>query len=338
MDFLFDDDAGDLAYFGKPPRPSYVRPTAKRGTLRGDLILFDLRIVLAVRQFLDNCGASVFLRHFVSNNPLKDVSLLTWCCTIFGVWEIGFRMFWLSIFSIFIGSILRAIIRAPRPFEYDMRIRPLSDFRVTAFAFPAMESYMAVVTYGYVAYRASKPVWFALASVMIIFIACTRIFAGTRFVHQILLSWALGVVTLALYISRFEPLVPNWGSNKRQNEIRLLLMAPWILALLAYVALAIEDGSSSLFRIPGSEYRRVLTGIIDGGGVPNDSTAAEQTRPEPADSGDGAWREEQRKRRLAARRDSFYFLQREMQLKSSEKRALLRERRSFGDGDGLAEE
>jgi hypothetical protein len=64
------------------------------------------------------------LRQCISNNPYRDISLLTWCVAVIGWYEYDQKMFWLTVPSFFAVGILRAAVQSPRPFEYDPRSVP----------------------------------------------------------------------------------------------------------------------------------------------------------------------------------------------------------------------
>ena len=93
----------------------------------------------------------------------------------------------------------------------------------------------------------------------------TRLYAGSRFVHQVVLSWATGSVSLWQYLHEYEQFVPDWGDAPKFKKARTLSVVVWALLFLAYVCLAIEDNSSWFAGIPSSEYVRVMTDIMDTG-------------------------------------------------------------------------
>jgi hypothetical protein len=329
-DNWFGDTEEELSYFGKPKALLYIRPFAVSGSYWGNLVAYDLKWLWFIRRTLDHGGFGAVLRQFISNSPYRDISLLTWCATILGWWEYGIKMVWLTAFS-FIGTgILRAIIQAPRPFEFDRRLRPLADRQMTSYGCPSIESVMAVVTYGYIGNQLENPVWMALSICMMIFVGLTRIYAGSRFVHQVMVSWLIGAAILSSYLLYFEPKVPHWGEDLRQRNLRLGLMVPWAVAFVVYISLAIEDNSSNLFRLPNSEFIRVMTDIMDSGASAGSSSQDASPQAPTGPDGDnddpllhryqnqGLSLHERRRRKLASRQDSFYFLQHSMRSKDLE--------------------
>jgi hypothetical protein len=243
-------------------------------------------------------------------------------------------------------------VQAPRPFEYDRNLRPLADRQISSYGCPSIESFMAVVTFGYLSYRLGhgNPFWHIITVVMSLFIGLTRIYAGSRFIHQVCISWLLGSITLHMYITKFQKYVPDWGEDVKNKKMRIALMVPWGMAFLAYVCLALEDNTSSLFRIPNSEFMRVMTHIIDTGAAAdvaeeqrlkdkkkkksknnkknnnnrrsNDDDDDVDDDDDPlldAYRDDSSARQERMKRQLSKRKDSFYFLQQSLRNKDIER-------------------
>ena len=70
---------------------------------------------------------------------------------------------------------------------------------------------MSVVVYGYMCHRGAPGVWYAqgLTVVLTFFIGVTRLYAGSRFVHQLVISWACGAQGLA-YGLFFVKRIPMW--------------------------------------------------------------------------------------------------------------------------------
>lgn len=266
-----------MAWFFQPTSPIYVRPVALRNTLWGELVRTELRFIWYLRRTIDRAGAGLIFRQFISNNPYRDVSLLTWCVAGLGWYEYGMKMLWVLLPNLVACGVLRAVFAAPRPFEYDRQLRPFADRHLACYGFPSIESHMAVVVFGYVAHRlgtSSNPhhrqphgwnSWQVGTAVAAWFIGLTRVYAGSRFSHQVLLSWVTGALSLWLYVEMLETLVPDWGEggSLQDRHLRLALLAPWVLALMAYVGLAIEDNSSNIWRVPNSEFTRVMTHIMD---------------------------------------------------------------------------
>lgn len=354
-----------MDYFGRPRPKPQLWPTAVPGTLHGDLVHAELRAIWAVRHAFEGTVAGSFLRQFISNNPYRDISLLTWFVALVGMHEHGLKMFYLVAGNLFLSAALRALIRARRPFEYDLSLRPMADRQPAAFGLPSMESWMAVVVFGYMFYKAGKgrPEAHLGTAAVALFIGLTRVYAGSRFIHQVVLSWALGAAGLGYGLGIVQ-YIPPWHLSHRTQSIILIVFG---LVFLAHVALAIEDNSSTTgLGIPNREFVRVLTDILDSSessetavdprdlpgnegielplrgrqrqrgavrGQREESPQMERFRYEnmPPDDSEAlldqrdaetrkrARTQARRRKRLAERRDSFYFLQHTMRRRSLER-------------------
>lgn len=250
------------ANFGVPPKKPVVFPTAVPGTWHGDLVRAELRTIWAIRRALEGNAAGAFLRQFISQNPYRDISLLTWTVALVGMYEHGLKMFYVTIVNLFFSAALRPFVRARRPFEYDLNLRPWADRQPTAYGLPSIESWMAVVVFGYMFYKAGggRPEAHLGTAAVALFIGLTRIYAGSRFIHQVVLSWAGGAAGLASVLWAVQSLPPWHLSHEKQS----IVLMGFGVVFLAYIALAIEDNSSTTgLGISNREFVRVLTDIID---------------------------------------------------------------------------
>jgi len=112
-DLYFDETREEMAYWFKPDAatPAYVLPTVDPTTWWGKVVAWELRALWALRRGLDRTGWGYVLRQFISNNPWRDVSLLTWCITALGWYEYGIKMVWLTVPNVVAVVILRAVFQ-----------------------------------------------------------------------------------------------------------------------------------------------------------------------------------------------------------------------------------
>ena len=91
------------------------------------------------------------LRHVVSTSPLRDVSVITWTFYVMGVYLSGFHFAISCALNLGGVLILRVLIGAKRPCEYDNELRQYADKAYGNFPLPAVETHMAVVVFGQLA-------------------------------------------------------------------------------------------------------------------------------------------------------------------------------------------
>ncbi|CAN0089636.1 unnamed protein product, partial [Hapterophycus canaliculatus] len=108
------------------------------------------------------------------------------------------------------ATFLRLLLSAPRPFMYDQRLRPLTDRYERSHGLPSLETHMATMVAGWWAESSRSnstdpvaggngihPIGRILAIGYICFVGFTRVYACSRFVHQVAVSVLTGAMGLA---------------------------------------------------------------------------------------------------------------------------------------------
>ena len=293
------------------------------------LISQDLLLIHAVQRFMYDPAHARLKRNvdrFVSSNPLEDISIVTWC-SFFVVMFLNinttrwFSFLWSTSLNLFVATSLRATLRFRRPFEVDPTLRPLANRNRDNHAFPSLESHMAVVVYGFIAARFAE--WYATIPLfaLTLFVGFTRVYACSRFVHQVLLSYLTGILGLLLSFAAMNVL-KDVDVHWRHHWYYFVFV---FVVLGASASLSISDGNSRFGGIPREEYVRVVGGILN----TDPSKIADHMATQTAsrlDSMEGLT-EKQRKREAAKmqnRRDSFFFLQNSLIKKDSDKKDIKR--------------
>lgn len=195
------------------------------------------------------------------------------------------------------------MIRARRPFEYDGRLKPLADRYEGSHGFPSLESYMCVILYGLVYTSQPSPLLGLLLSLLALFIGYTRVYAASRFTHQIVGSWVLGL--LGLHVTEAVLQVMTRQRATATTHASLLIGTAMLFA--GYVAYHAEMNESYLLRLPKEEYVRVLKEILDQDHVATGAAGSEGF--EEGSAGASGFVRSARGESGSARRDSFYFLE-----------------------------
>ena len=164
----------------------------------------------------------------VNIHPWNDICSIIWIISALGVFDLGHRHFWVVTLNLGEGSFFQKIIQAKRPVEFDRKLQPLTDRGAMSFAFPSIESHMAVVIMGHFFYHLPTVyllLWvpFTLAVVAMVGVSrfslttfqmttflmfilflkrllsavdFHRLYTKSRFPHQIVGSWVTGIVGL----------------------------------------------------------------------------------------------------------------------------------------------
>lgn len=171
---------------------------------------------------------------------------------------------------------------------------------------------MALIIFGYVCATKSSftPVNF-LYIAAIIFIGFTRIYACSRFIHQIILTWVIAAVGLqvSLYYER------EWSAAVLPRGSETILLCLGSFTFIAYVSIFAESNESYLIKVPKQEFRRVLSDILT-----QDSSQEGGVGFLEEEEQDFELDEEQHDRMLplktpTMKKDSFYFLEQNLHWK-----------------------
>jgi hypothetical protein len=198
--------------------------------------------------------------------------------------------------------VLRFVIKAKRPFEYDSRLKPLADRYEGAYGFPSLESYMAVVVYGFIVWRLRSGVLALLFLPLTAFIGATRVYACSRFVHQVVGSWVLGAVGLQLSLAWLQEMSTSFEPPPGMHAVLITVL---VLGFACYVSYHAEANESYILRVPKSEYTRVLSEILNQDLVQATGLVGDDLEEVTV----GQETSVRVRRRRSARRDSFSFLE-----------------------------
>ncbi|CAN0313830.1 unnamed protein product, partial [Laminaria digitata] len=189
------------------------------------------------------------------------------------------------------AGFLRLVLSAPRPFMYDQRLRPLADRYETSHGLPSLETHMATVVAGWWAESGGgkgdssgadgggESLVRLIAMSYICFVGFTRVYACSRFVHQVALSFVSGTMGLVL----------GWRLSTHLDGLGLMMKhhlrgtAVVLIIALGVMAYHIENNDSQLMGIKKQEYLRVLANIVN-------ESRQEQNAMVGAAGGDGGGR------------------------------------------------
>lgn len=221
------------------------------------LLTLELRLLWWLRR--SACGD--FVRPIVSQRPWLDVSIITVAAVGVGIVLHGFRFGLVCAMNLGGALIARALIRAKRPVDYDPQLKQWADRGRANYGLPSVETHMAVVVYGLL-----LPVPLAAAACFVV--GVSRLFAASRFPHQIVASAGTGAAGLVAARRAALVVVPAWRDewhNVARNRPHVVVLALATLLLAAYLAHAAESNTSHLLSVPNAEFARVLKSVYGGG-------------------------------------------------------------------------
>jgi len=253
---------------------SYRNRSYKKARTYEDVIEQDIELSWAVQHYVhSNPKLEEWMLRIVDKSPLRDICSLIWIFFIIGCVEMRMKHFWVVIPNLFLCYILRKIIEAKRPVEYDIRLQPMTDRGAESYALPSIESYMSVVIFGHFVYHYKSILLLILGSILTGIIGFSRVYSKARFAHQIVASWILGFIGLNLAIQYCESI--------KIHQVKRTLHGYWGSIVVAIIiinfALAMENNDSRLLSVSKQDFIKVIRGILTGSSEEDDQKADGQT-------------------------------------------------------------
>lgn len=219
----------------------------------------DMLVTLELRflWWLRSTWVGQLLKPIVSQRPWLDVSIATVGAVGVGIAVHGFRFGLVCALNLGATLLVRALVRAKRPVDYDPQLKQWADRGRANYGWPSIETHMAVVVYGLL-----LPV--PLAAVACCVVGFSRLVAASRFPHQIVASAMTGVVGLVAARRAALVIVPAWRDewhNVARNRPHVVVLALATLLLAAYLAHAAESNTSHFLSVPNAEFTRVLKSV-----------------------------------------------------------------------------
>ncbi len=194
------------------------------GELLASLMPWGTGVILWVQSFRHPFFDALFLAATSLGEEefyLLFLPFIYWCLSK----QVGVSLAYISIFSPYLNSVIKLTFRLPRP--SDPRLVLLRT--ETSPSFPSNHAQSAVVNWGYLAIRLHHKIFSAVAVVLIVLIAFSRIYVGVHFPQDVVGGVLIGLLLLVAY-SRLVGTI---------EERRFDLSLPIKLALSVVVPLAL---------------------------------------------------------------------------------------------------
>ena len=142
----------------------------------------------------------------------------------------GAGLFILLLFSAYLNAVAKVIADQPRPFNYDLRVKPLGH--AGGGGLPSGHTQNAVVIWGYLATRCRKTIGWLIAGFLMIGIPLSRIYLGVHFPTDLFGGYILGALILMLFLW-IAPRLEKWLVQKGfARQIVLALVLPILLIFM----------------------------------------------------------------------------------------------------------
>ncbi len=148
-------------------------------------------IWLAPMRFFSFLGSEEFF--------LLMLPLVYWCLD--ARW--GARIAFMLLISNGVNALLKMALLQPRPYWVDERVQGLAS--ETSFGAPSGHAQIATGIWGLFAGWAGRSWAWVIAIVVMGLIGLSRIYLGVHFVHDVILGWLLGGLTLWVFVRLWRP-------------------------------------------------------------------------------------------------------------------------------------
>ena len=290
----------------------------------------------------------------VSKQPWNDIGVVLWLTALLGCFEIGVRHFWVVVTNLGVAFLANRLIRSKRPVEYDIRLQPTTDLHPDSYGIPSLESYMGIVIIGHV-FKSIEEIWLKVLFLLffgiplVLVLGFSRIYSRARLPHQICVSYIAGIFGLLAGIHYCEKM--GGGFHNMPSHTHGVWVGFVVVIFLANLGLNMENNDSRLLFISRTEFIRVMRGIMYAGSgeeqageagrgavphyqgsVDDETESFMDASPRPTNNAAAAAFNEgfrqardkhleasglqSRKKKLSNRKDSFYFLQKQMQARA----------------------
>ena len=195
--------------------------------------------------------------------------LLLWCVDV----RMGLRVGVLLLYSSQLNALLKGLFQLPRPCDFEPSLQ-LAWFE--GYGMPSGHAQFVVVFWGAIAAWARKRWLWALVVVLMLLVGFSRIYLGVHFPQDVLVGWAVGGLSLALYLAAQPVLERRLAGLELRWQLLLAAGVPLLLFVtspgesvaMAMGALAGAGAGFALsrkfvpFTASGPTWQRILRFIV----------------------------------------------------------------------------
>ena len=204
--------------------------------------------LVAPMQFFSFLGSENFF--------LIVLPLVYWCLDA----RLGMQLGVMLLASNGLNGLFKMAMHGPRPYWMSTEVKGLAS--ETGFGVPSGHSETAAGMWGIAAARISRTWAWVAAVIVVLLIGLSRIYLGVHFLHDVLLGWLLGGLTLWAFIKLWDPIVARLKKISMGRQILLAFAVSLGMILLAALIVFLSRN----FVIPEAW---IANATRDGGGAPN---------------------------------------------------------------------
>jgi hypothetical protein len=178
--------------------------------------------------------------------------------------KFGFRLLVISTLVAYIATVIKNLIRLPRPDAHLWKTQPVS------YAFPSGHAYGTTTFWLYIMHFTRRKFYIIFGFAIIALVSLSRIYLGVHYPGDVLAGIALGICTIALFIFVEPKITAAVISLQFQQKIIFAIIPPFLLFIYGSLFFHIDDrgvqlSGALLGIIPGyvleDEYIRITTEV-----------------------------------------------------------------------------
>jgi membrane-associated phospholipid phosphatase len=215
------------------------------------IMRWGLDVIMALQQFRGPALDSFFRAvTFLGAEQfyLLLLPLLLWCVDV----GVGARVGVLLLLSSHLNLSLKELFHQPRPFDLDPKVQLTSG---DGYGLPSGHAQLGVVVWGSISAWSRKAWVWGLAIGLIVLVGFSRVYLGVHFPTDILAGWAVGGISLGLYLAA-QVRVGEWLAGLDLGRQLLLAIAVPLLLLVIY---PVKDTATAMGTLAGAGLGLVLT-------------------------------------------------------------------------------
>jgi len=207
------------------------------------LIQCSLDLIAAMQQI--HPALHLFFRAFTYlGQPqfyVLMLPLLVWCVDV----RMGARVGVFLLLSSQLNAVLKELFHQPRPCDFDPSLQ-LAWFE--GYGFPSGHAQFVVAFWGAMAAWARKRWFWALVVVLSLLVGFSRLYLGVHFPQDIVAGWAVGGLSLALYLA-VQPGFERWLA---ELELRWQLLLAGGVPLILFVTAPGKNVATAMGALAGA--------------------------------------------------------------------------------------
>lgn len=153
---------------------------------------------------------------------------------------VGLRVGLILLAGNSINHVFKVALGGPRPYWVSGRVLPLAA--ETSFGVPSGHSQIAAGVWGIVAASLRKPWAWIGAVTLVLLIGFSRMYLGVHFLHDVLLGWLLGALTLWAFVTYWDRAAAWLKGQSFARQAAVAFGVSMVFILLSSLAVAAQAG------------------------------------------------------------------------------------------------